>query len=89
MGIMLVITWMISIGGILQQNHIVLGLHITNWALIVDAIAVLVIGGEVWVYTLEPTKNFLQQWTTASPQVVQSLQDTVRFWLCASTGMVV
>jgi len=77
LGIMLVVTWMISIGGILQQNHVTAGLIITNWALIADAVAVITIGAEIWFYTLESTNNFLKQWVESSPQTIQSLQDTL------------
>ena len=76
---MLVLTWMISIAGVLQQNHVTLGLIITNWVLIADAIAVLAVGAEIWFYTLQPKTNFLKQWVESSPQAQQVLQDTVRF----------
>jgi len=77
LGIMLVITWMISVGGILQQNHVTMGLIITNWALIADAVAVLSIGATVWFYTLRPTQNFLIAWEAASPVARQALQDSL------------
>ncbi len=78
LGIMFVVTWMISIGGILQRFHNTMGLIITNWALIADAIGVLSVGGTVWFYTLREKSNFLQQWEQASPQLRQGLQDQVR-----------
>lgn len=77
LGIMFLVTWLISIAGILQQNHVTVGLVMTNWALILDAIGVLIIGTMVWIYTLEPTKNFLQEWEAASPATRQALQDKV------------
>jgi len=75
LGIMFIVTWMISIGGILQRFHNTMGLVITNWALIADAIGVLSVGGTVWFYTLREKSNFLQQWEQASPQLRQGLQD--------------
>lgn len=77
LGIMFLVTWLISIAGILQQNHVTVGLVATNWALIMDAIGVMITGTMVWVYTLQPTKNFLQEWEATSPLTRQSMQDTV------------
>jgi len=77
LGIAFLITWMMSIGGILQQNHVVIGLVITNWALILDALGVIAIGGTIWFYTLTPTLNYLDQWQLAHPATRQALQDTL------------
>jgi hypothetical protein len=77
LGIAFIVTWMISILGILQPNHITMGLVITNWALIIDAIAVITIGGIVWFYTLTPTNNFLMAWKAVGPASQQALQDSL------------
>jgi len=77
LGIMLVVTWMISVGAILQPNHVTIGLVATNWALIGDAFTIIVVGGSIWFYTLESTNNFLRQWEAASTDTIQSLQDTL------------
>ncbi|KAG8926136.1 phospholipid scramblase 1 [Tulasnella sp. 419] len=77
LGIMFSITWVISIGGFIQQNHVVMGLIITNWALILDAAATIVVGCIVWFYTLTPTKNYLEQWQTADTQTIQMIQDSL------------
>ncbi|KAG8981879.1 phospholipid scramblase 1 [Tulasnella sp. 425] len=78
LGIMFLVTWLISIAGILQQNHVTVGLVATNWALIMDAIGVMIIGTMVWVYTLQPTKNFLGEWEATSSVTRQSIQDTLK-----------
>lgn len=78
LGIMFLVTWLISIAGILQQNHVTVGLVATNWALIMDAIGVMIIGTMVWVYTLQPTKNFLGEWEATSSLTRQSIQDTLK-----------
>jgi len=78
LGVMLLITWMLSVGSILQQNHVTIGLVITNWALIADAVGVLSIGATIWFYTLRETNNYLTQWKDASPAVLQNLQDTLQ-----------
>jgi len=77
LGILFLLTWAISIIGMLQRNYITIGLIITNWALIGDAIAVVVIGGMVWFYTLTPTNNFLMAWKAAGPATQQALQDSL------------
>ncbi|KAG8905129.1 phospholipid scramblase 1 [Tulasnella sp. 403] len=77
LGIAFVVTWMISIAAILQQNHVTVGLVITNWTLILDASATLFIGCAIWYYTLMPTKNFLDQWQHSTPERLQALQDTL------------
>jgi len=77
LGIMFLITWAISIGGMMQRNHITIGLVVTNWALIVDALAVISVGCTIWYYTLMPTDNFLKAWKDAGPATQQALQDTL------------
>ncbi|KAG9015007.1 phospholipid scramblase 1 [Tulasnella sp. JGI-2019a] len=78
LGIALLVTWAISIGGILQGNNSTGALIIANWALIVDAAAVVVIGCIVWFYTLQETNNFLTVWKSATPATLQTLQDTLQ-----------
>jgi len=84
LGIMLLVTWMISIGSILQPNHVTVGLVITNWALIGDAIAIIVIGGSIWFYSLREVANYLIVWTNASTDTRQALQDA--FSCCGYTN---
>jgi len=77
LGIFYILTWMVSVGAILQQNHVTIGLVITNWALIADAAMTVVVGCIIWFYTLRPTRNYLEAWEASSPQVRQALQDTL------------
>jgi len=77
LGILFLATWIISVAGILQRNHVTLPLMVTNWALIADAAATLIIGCIVWDYTLTPTKNFLQAWGNSGPTMQQALQDSL------------
>jgi len=78
LGIALLLTWAISILGIIQRNNNTLVLIVANWALIMDAIVVLVIGCIVWFYTLELTNNELKVWEAATPATLQSIQDTLQ-----------
>jgi len=84
LGIMLIITWMISVGAVLQPNHVTLPLVFTNWALIGDAVAVLVIGSSIWFYSLRETAGYLKVWTASSDTTRQQLQDL--FQCCGYTN---
>jgi len=77
LGIAFLLTWVMAIIGILQRNHVTIGLVITNWALIVDAVAVITIGCIVWFYTLTPANNFLMAWKAAGPVTQQALQNSL------------
>jgi len=58
LGIMLIATFVFSIGAIVQKNHVTMGLVILNYMLVVDAIVVLCIGTFVWIFTLRQRNNF-------------------------------
>jgi len=58
LGIFLLATVVISIGAIVQPNHVNLGLVILNWALIVDATVIVFIGSWIWFFTLHERNNF-------------------------------
>ncbi|KAI0048218.1 tetraspanin Pls1 family [Auriscalpium vulgare] len=58
LGITLLVSVCLSIGAIVQPNHVTVGLVILNWALIGDVIITLVIGTFVWFYTLRERSEF-------------------------------
>jgi len=58
LGIFFLATVVISIGAIVQPNHITLGLVILNWALIADAVVIVFIGSWIWFFTLHERNNF-------------------------------
>ena len=78
LGIALLVTFAISIGGIVQRNHITIGLVILNWALILDALGIVVIGTFVWIYTLEERNNYHAVFSQQSAQYQVAIQDMVR-----------
>lgn len=88
LGILLLITFVISIGAIIQRSHIVLPLMVLNWALVVDGIAIIFIGSFIWFVTLAERDNFLQRLTAATPEIRIAVQDRVsapihlRFQFC-------
>ncbi|KAF8350882.1 tetraspanin Pls1 family [Amanita rubescens] len=65
LGVLLLLTVAISIAGIIQRNHVNIGLVMLNYALLVDAIVVVVIGGS----------NFHKLWLSASTNSRIVLQD--------------
>jgi len=74
LGIALLITFFISIGAIVQRNHVTLGLVILNWTLVIDALGILIIGTFVWFFTLKERNNFhlaFQDTTSANRIAIQ------------------
>lgn len=58
LGVMLLVTFAISIFAIVQKNHVTGGLIFLNWTLIADSIATLVIGTMLWFFSLEQRNNY-------------------------------
>jgi hypothetical protein len=77
LGVLLLLTVAISIAGIIQRNHVNIGLVVLNYALLVDAIVVVVIGTYVWWSTLQEGVNFHKLWLSASTNSRIVLQDQV------------
>jgi len=75
LGVSLIITFLISIGAIAQKNHVTFGFVILNYALLLDAIGIIVIGTYVWWYTLEERANFHYLWLQASSATRIAIQD--------------
>lgn len=78
LGVALLITFAISIGAIVQRNHVTIGLVILNWALLIDALGIVVIGTFVWFFTLQERDNFHKLWLEATPAVRLTLQDQLK-----------
>ena len=74
---MLLVTFAISIGAVVQRNHVVVGLEILNWTLIGDAIAVVVVGTYIWFFTLQERNNYFKVWKAVSADVRVQIQDKV------------
>lgn len=78
LGIALLITFAISIGAIVQRNHITFGLVILNWVLILDAIAVVIVGTYIWFFTLQERNNYFARYQSVPAETRVQLQDHVR-----------
>lgn len=77
LGIALLITFTISIGAIIQANHVTVGLIILNWVLVLDAIGVVSVGSFLWFYTLQERSHFQKLFSALSVDQRISIQDDV------------
>jgi len=75
LGIAFAVTVAVAIGGIVQQNHITLGLQILNWVLLLDGIGVIAVGSMIWFFSLHERVNYEARFIAASTTVRQELQD--------------
>jgi hypothetical protein len=78
LGISLLITFAISIGAIIQPNHVTLGLVLLNWTLVLDGVGIIVIGSFIWFYTLQERNNFDVLFTGLSAAQRVSIQDQLQ-----------
>jgi Na+/H+ antiporter NhaA len=83
MGIAFLITTALSIGAIIQRNHVTIGLVLLNWVLISDAIIVLVVGSFVWFYTLRERAEYHVKYARLQPSQVIAVQDMVSYNIVA------
>ena len=77
LGIALLFTFGISVGAIVQRNHVTIGLVILNYALLFDASGIVVIGTFIWLLTLQERSAFHHRWFEATPDMRIKLQDQV------------
>lgn len=80
LGVALLITFALSVGAVVQRNHVTIGLVILNYALLLDAVGIVVIGTFVWYFTLQERANLRVLWGQATPAIRIALQD--RFQCC-------
>jgi hypothetical protein len=77
LGVAFLVTFAISIGAIVQRNHVTVGLVVLNWALILDAIGVISVGSFIWFYTLQERNNFHKLFSEQSQGNQIAIQDKV------------
>jgi len=75
LSIFLLVTWGISIGAIVQPNHVTGGLVVLNWVLLCDAVVVLVVGTFIWMYTLQERANFHEVFAAQTAATRIAVQD--------------
>jgi hypothetical protein len=79
LGIAMALTAFLSIGAVVQRNHVTGGLVALNWMLIVDAVIVLVVGTRLWFHSLRQRNEFHAVWLDLTPNQRITIQDMVRY----------
>jgi len=77
-GILYVTTFAISIGAIIQRNHVTIGLAILNWVLMFNTVVTVVFGSNLWFMTLQEEKNFGNLWTATTSERRIGIQDQLQ-----------
>jgi len=75
MGIALLLTSFLSVGAIIQRNHVLIGLIVLNWVLLADAIIVLVVGTFLWFFSLRERAEFHTRYANLQPSQRIAIQD--------------
>jgi len=78
LGITLLISWVVSVGAIVQPTHVLGGLVLLNWVLLIDAIFIIVAGTFVWFYTLQERANFHTVFSNLSNETKVAVQDKLK-----------
>jgi len=79
-GIALSVTFVVSLGAVVQRNHITVGFVVLNYLLIVDAIIVTVVGSMIWFFSLRQRNEFHVKWLALNDNDKITLQD--KFHCC-------
>lgn len=76
-------TFVLSIGAVVQKNHVTMGFVLLNWMLIVDALIVIVTGTIVWYFTLGERAHYFGVFNSLSRDTRIEIQDKVRFTIAS------
>jgi hypothetical protein len=78
LGIALCATFFLSLGGIFQRNGGTFGIILLNWMLLVDALAILIVGTIIWFSTLQERDNFHAVFGALSVDTRIKVQDALK-----------
>lgn len=78
LGILYVATFVVSVGAIIQQNHVTIGLAILNWVLLANTVFTVIFGANLWFMTLRENENFGNVWNTTTPDRRIAVQDVLK-----------
>ncbi|KAK4685201.1 hypothetical protein P7C73_g4954, partial [Tremellales sp. Uapishka_1] len=81
LGIVYIVSCLLSIPGIMSPNEKTGMLKVLNFKLIVDSTLTFVIGTVIWFYSLRQRAEYSVVWGEQTPGVQQEIQDTVRLRL--------
>jgi len=77
-GVAYLVTFIVSVGAVIQPVHVTIGLVILNWTLLADAIITLIVGSIIWFFTLRERNAFSKVFDNATPTVRQGIQDALQ-----------
>lgn len=77
-GVAYIVSFVISVGAVIQPAHVTTGLVVLNWALLCDAIITLIVGSIIWFYTLRERNNFAKVFYGSSDDILQKVQDQLQ-----------
>ncbi|TFY54694.1 hypothetical protein EVJ58_g8708 [Rhodofomes roseus] len=75
MGVVLLASWIVSIIAVLSPTASVTGFVLLNWMLVLDVLAILVVGTSLWYFTLHIEDNYLAAWQSLSNATKIQVQD--------------
>jgi len=78
LAIMLLVTWAVSVGAIIQPIHVTVGLVVLNWILILDSIVILAVGTFVWMYTLQERAEYHTVFAAQTSATRIAIQDQLK-----------
>jgi len=77
LAVFFLVTWMFSIGAVIQKNHVTGGLVLLNWLLIANMVYLTVAGTFIWFFTLRLRANFHTIFSEQTPSTKIAIQDMV------------
>jgi hypothetical protein len=75
LGSFLLVTWAVSVGAVIQKNHVTGGLILLNWLLIADMLYLTAAGTVIWFFTLRMRNSFRTIWSEQPPNIKIAIQD--------------
>lgn len=78
LGVVLISTFVFSLGAIVSRNTSTFRLYLLNWVLLGNGILILIIGTFFWVYTLHERNNYHTVFGNQSDATKVSIQDTLK-----------
>ncbi|KAF8589965.1 tetraspanin Pls1 family [Ramaria rubella] len=92
LGSLLLFSFVVSLGAIIQPNHVIRPLTILNWFLILDMFAAVAVGTIIWWATLKERQNFSIAFDAVTDQarlVIQNDLQCCGYWFNNETNLIV
>jgi len=78
LGIMLIVSFLLSIPCIIQRNHVVLPLQLFKGLLFLDGVAIFAVGTSIWFFTLTFRNGYHEVLEKASQETILELQNALQ-----------